>query len=63
MDDQKFQPFCEINIPSPSNNDLTANLKTIDHKLINNYWKITMFITDPDSNEPIEKETITNSSV
>ena len=63
MEDQKFQSFCLLDIPPPSDYNLTANLKTVDHKLINNYWKISMFMTDPESNEPIEKDTITNSSV
>ena len=63
MEDQKFQSFCQLDIPHPSDNNLTANLKTVDYKIIKNYWKISMFITDPESNEPIEKDTITYSSV
>ena len=52
---KEFVPFGKINIPPLSDEDLTSHYENISWHELNKYWKISMYITIPNSDEPIDK--------
>lgn len=52
---KKYVPFGKIDIPPLTDEDLTSHYENISWSQLSEYWKISMYLTIPNSEEPIDK--------